>query len=76
LGECAAVYKNNPHTIELQQEISAAVISISEETLAAVVQNFRHQLQMVLHTDSAHIEMFLCDCQSPKTAELKRHQIQ
>jgi hypothetical protein len=33
-----AVYKNNLHTIkELQQEISAAVISISEETLAAFV---------------------------------------
>jgi hypothetical protein len=38
LGECAAVFKNNPHTIEeLQQKISAAVISVTEETLAAVV---------------------------------------
>jgi hypothetical protein len=41
LGEFAAVYKNNPYTIEdLQEEISAAVISVSEETLAAVVRNF------------------------------------
>jgi hypothetical protein len=38
LGEHAAAYKNNLYTIEeLQQEISAAVISVSEETLAAVV---------------------------------------
>jgi hypothetical protein len=30
--------KNNPHTVkEQEQEISAAVISVSEETLAAVV---------------------------------------
>jgi hypothetical protein len=36
LGECAAVYKNNPYTIEeLKQEISAAVNNVSEETLAA-----------------------------------------
>jgi hypothetical protein len=35
------VYKNNPHTNEeLQQEISSAVISVSEERLAAVVRNF------------------------------------
>jgi hypothetical protein len=34
-------HKNNLHTIEeLQQEILTAVISISEETQAAVVQNF------------------------------------
>jgi hypothetical protein len=51
------VYKNNPHTIEeLQQEISAAVISVSEEILAAVVQNFRRRLQMVFGADGAHIE--------------------
>jgi hypothetical protein len=57
LRDCTAVYKNNPHTIEvLQQEISAAVISVSEETLAAVVQNYRRRLQMVLDADSAHIE--------------------
>jgi hypothetical protein len=41
LGECDAVYKDNPHTIEeLQEEISAAVISVSEETLASIVRNF------------------------------------
>jgi adenine deaminase len=71
LGECATVYKNNPHTIEvLQQEISAAVISVSEETLAAVLQNYRRRLQMVLDADGAHIENFVRDCQSPKTTEL------
>jgi hypothetical protein len=52
-----AKYKNNPHTIdEPQPEISAAVINVSEETLAAVVQNFRRRLQMVLDGDCAHIE--------------------
>jgi uncharacterized iron-regulated protein len=57
LGDCAAVYKNSLHTAkELQQEISAAVISISEGTLAAVVQNFRCRLQMVLDADGEHIE--------------------
>jgi hypothetical protein len=52
------VYKNNPQTVKkkLQQEISAAVINVSEETLAAVVQNFRHRLQMVLDANGAHIE--------------------
>jgi hypothetical protein len=35
------VYKNNPHMIEeLRQEIMAAVISVSEETVAADVRNF------------------------------------
>jgi hypothetical protein len=66
LGECGAVYKNNPHTIEEeQQEISAAVISVSEETScrrakfptsAADVQNFRRRLQMALDADGSHIE--------------------
>jgi hypothetical protein len=57
LGECVAVYKNKLHTVrELQQEISAAVISISEETLAAVLQNFQHRLQMVLDIDGVHTE--------------------
>jgi hypothetical protein len=52
-----AVYKNNSHTIqELQQGISAAVISISEETPAAIMQNFRRQLQMVLDAHGAHID--------------------
>jgi hypothetical protein len=40
----------------LQQEISAAVISVSEESLAAVVQNIRRWLQMVLDVDSASTE--------------------
>jgi hypothetical protein len=57
LGDYAAVYKNNPHTIaELKQEISAAVISVSEDTLAAVLRNFRCRLQMVLDADGAHIK--------------------
>jgi tRNA A58 N-methylase Trm61 len=51
------VYKNNPHTIEeIKEESSAAVISVSEETLAAVVRNFRRRLQMVLDADCAYIE--------------------
>jgi hypothetical protein len=57
LGECAAVYSDNPHTFEeLQQEISAAVNSVSEETPAAVVRNFRLRLQMVLDADGACTE--------------------
>jgi hypothetical protein len=49
--------QNSPHTIEkLQQEISAAVISVSEETLGVFVRNFRRRLQMVLDADGAHIE--------------------
>jgi hypothetical protein len=72
LGECASVYKNNPRTIEeLQQEISAAVISVSEETLAAVVRDFRRRLWIVLDADGANIEKFLRDCQFPKTTELR-----
>jgi hypothetical protein len=50
-------HKNNPRKIEeLQQEISAAVISVSEGSLAAVVQNCRRRLQMVLDADGAHIK--------------------
>jgi hypothetical protein len=49
------VQKNNPHKIkELTEEMLAAVNSISEETLAAVVQNF--QLQMVIDADGAYTE--------------------
>jgi hypothetical protein len=57
LGECAAVYKNNPHTTE-EQEILAAVISVSKETLAALADawNFQFQLQLVLETDGAYTE--------------------
>jgi hypothetical protein len=51
------VYKNGPHTIEeLKQEILAAVIRVSEETLAAVVGNFQHWLQMVMDANGTHIE--------------------
>jgi hypothetical protein len=54
---CCSLKKKSLHTAkELQQEISAAVISISEETLAAVVQNFRCRLQVVLDADDEHIE--------------------
>jgi hypothetical protein len=56
-AECV-LYKNNPHTIEeLHQEISAAVISVSEETPAAAVLNFRRRLQMVFDADGAHLEI-------------------
>jgi DNA-binding XRE family transcriptional regulator len=40
----------------LQQETSAAVISVSEQTLVAFVQNSRRRLQMVLDADVPHIE--------------------
>jgi hypothetical protein len=57
LGDCAAVYKNNLHTVkELQQEISAAVISVSKEYLVAVVRNFQRQMQMVLDASGLHVE--------------------
>jgi hypothetical protein len=40
---------------------------------AAIVQNSQCRLQMVLDADGAHIEntFSLCDCKSPKTAELR-----
>jgi hypothetical protein len=41
---------------ELQQAILAALISISEIILAAVIQNFKRSLQMVLDTDYTHNE--------------------
>jgi hypothetical protein len=48
--------RNNPHPIEeLQYEISVAVISVSEQTPAAVVRHFRRR-QSVLHADGARIE--------------------
>jgi hypothetical protein len=34
----------------------AAVISVIEETLAEIVQNFLHRLQMVMDANGAHIE--------------------
>jgi hypothetical protein len=43
------VYRNNPQTAEeLRSEIMAAVSSISEETLVAVMENLSRCLQMVL----------------------------
>lgn len=47
------------HSTGLQQEISAAVITVSEETIAAVVRNFRRRLQMVLDADGTHVEHFM-----------------
>jgi hypothetical protein len=49
--------RNNLHTIqELKQYTLAAMISIIEETLAQIVKNFQHHLQMVMDTNGAHIE--------------------
>jgi homoserine kinase len=49
--------QNNSHIIEeIQQEISAAVISGSGATLAAVMRNFRRRLQMLWDTDGAHVK--------------------
>jgi post-segregation antitoxin (ccd killing protein) len=47
--------KNVGTTEELKQEISAAVINVSEETLVALARNFR-QLQMVMDADGAYTE--------------------
>jgi hypothetical protein len=72
LGECDAVYKNNMHATEvLQQEISATVICVSGETVAAGLRNFRRWLQMFLDTDGTNIEFFLRYCQSLKATELR-----
>jgi hypothetical protein len=50
------LYKKR-HTIqELQQEISAAVISDRKEIAAAVERNCHCPLQTVLDTDVAHIK--------------------
>jgi hypothetical protein len=58
--------KNLHITEELKQEISAAVISVSEETLIALVRNFRRQLQMVLEADDAHTENVYAILTRPK----------
>jgi hypothetical protein len=51
------LYTNNQHTIKkLLQEISVVVTSINEETLVAIVQNFRCQLQLVLDASGAYTE--------------------
>jgi hypothetical protein len=42
-----SLQKNLSITEELKEEISAAVISVSEETLVALVRNFWRQLQTV-----------------------------
>jgi hypothetical protein len=67
------VYKNNPHTIkELKQEISAAVINVSEETLAAVVCKISDVGCRWSWTSMVQIlKMFSHDCQSPKITELR-----
>jgi hypothetical protein len=65
------VYKNNPHiTEELQQEISAAVISGSEETPAADARDFRRRLQMVLGAMMDILKMGLRHCLFAKSTEL------
>jgi hypothetical protein len=51
-----SLQKNLHSTEELKQEISAAVIGVSEETLVALVRNVRCQLQMVMDADGAYTE--------------------
>jgi hypothetical protein len=51
-----SLQKNLHTTKELKQEISAAVITVSEETLVALVRNFRRQLKMVMEGDGAYTE--------------------
>jgi hypothetical protein len=72
LGECAAVYKNNTHTIkELQQEILAAMISICEETPPAklcYISDVNNRWSWVPVVQI--LKMFLYGFHSPKTAEL------
>jgi hypothetical protein len=53
-------FKNNSHTIkELKQEISADVISLTEETLPAVVRNFRRLLYRITKINSVLSEVQL-----------------
>jgi hypothetical protein len=52
-----------------------AVISISEETQAAVVQNFWCRLQMVLVAIGAHIENVFLWLTFPQDYWTQRHQI-
>jgi hypothetical protein len=70
------VSKNNPHAIEeLQYEMSVAVISVSEETLAAVVRHFRRR-QSVLHANGAQIEDVFTWLSISQDYRTQRHQIQ
>jgi hypothetical protein len=39
-----------------KQQISAEVISFSEQNLAAVVRNFRRRPEMVMDADAAHVD--------------------
>jgi hypothetical protein len=72
LGDCAAVYKNNPHTIEeLQQEISVAVICVSVETLAAVGRISDFDCRWSWTSMARTLKVFLRDCQSLKTTDLR-----
>jgi hypothetical protein len=49
--------QNSPHTVEvLKQDISATVISVGEETVAAIVRTCLRRLHMALDADSAYIE--------------------
>jgi hypothetical protein len=56
LSERCSLRKQSTQSKNLEQEISAAVIIISEETLAAVVQNSHCGLQMFMYADGTHIE--------------------
>jgi hypothetical protein len=50
----------HPHTIkEMRQEILAAMIGGSEETLATGVRNFRRRLQMIIDADDVRTENVL-----------------
>jgi hypothetical protein len=51
------IYRNNPQKIEeLKGGITAAVESIVEETLAAIMENFNRRQEMVLNAQCSHIE--------------------
>jgi hypothetical protein len=51
------VYKNNPHTVhEIKEEIKAAVIGITPDTLGTVVASCHHQLRIMLDASGSHIE--------------------
>jgi hypothetical protein len=52
--------ESNPHTIqEFKYEISSALVTFGEETLAAVVRHFGFRLQMVVDAIGAHTENVL-----------------
>jgi hypothetical protein len=56
LSESCSLQKQSAHSKRSATKFPVAVISVSEETAAAVLQNFPRRLQMVLKANGANIK--------------------